>query len=104
MSLLFARNTLYSAMHYPARMASHVSSPARLSRRLLVSLQVFMLGFSVLEGLPCLHITHFGYETGLNDLLASGAPCPLAGLYAGASCAVRPRLRVARQLWYTAVL
>jgi len=54
-----------------------------------MSLLVFAPGFHVLEGLPCLHISHFGYEKGLNDLLAGGAPCPLARIDAVASCAVQ---------------
>ena len=105
MSFIFARNILCHAVPCPVKMACHVSSPARLDRRLPISPLVFAPGFHIFEGLPCLHITHFGYEKGLNDLLPGGAPCPLARIDAAASCAVQrgPASGEAVVLWYTAV-
>ena len=93
MSLVFARNMLCNAVSGQVEKACHVSSPARLSRRLLISPLAFVPGFHVCEGLPCLHITHVGYDKGWNKLFASGTPCPLVRPDAGAGSAVRSDMR-----------
>ncbi len=99
MSLIFVDTILCNAMFYPAEMACHVSSPVSLSSRLLILQLAFAPGCHVCEGLPCLYIAHFECDKESNDLLTGGVPCPPARLDAGASCAVRPWLRAARQVW-----
>ncbi len=96
MSLIFAGNILCNTMFCPSEMACHVSSPARLSSRLLILRLAFAPGCHVYEGLPCLYIAHFECDKESNDLLTGGVPCPLARLDAGASCGAWPGLRLAR--------
>jgi hypothetical protein len=93
MSLIFTRNILCTAVPCQVEMACHVSSSAKLGRRLLVSPLVFVPGFHVCEGLPCLHITHVEHDKRWNELFVGGVPCLFARLDARSSCAVRPELR-----------
>ena len=87
MSLIFACNILCTAVSGQVEMACHVSSPAWLNRCLLVSPRMFVPGFYVCEGLPCLHIKRVGYDKGWNKPLVGGVPCPLARFGPGAGSA-----------------